>query len=236
MILIPVVDLLGGQVVHALRGDRRAYRPVVSALCAGSDPVTVARRLCAHCAARRLYVADLDALLGGVPQVPVLRALLQALPAVKLWLDAGLADPAAVRALHDHIGPAAARIVTVFGSESLRTPQQLERCFGNHQARRRAVLSLDRRAAQPLDPAGCWDAPQHWPRRVIMMTLDRVGADAGPDLRTLAELKTRSPTTVWIGAGGIRNEADLADAHKAGAAAWLVASALHHLRLAPREA
>ena len=30
--LIPVVDLLKGQVVRAVRGDRKAYRPIVSAL------------------------------------------------------------------------------------------------------------------------------------------------------------------------------------------------------------
>ena len=43
MILIPVIDLMHGQVVRAVRGDRHAYRPIVSALCDGSDPVTVAR-------------------------------------------------------------------------------------------------------------------------------------------------------------------------------------------------
>ena len=37
-----------------------------------------------------------------------------------------------------------------------------------------------------------------------------------------------------IGAGGIRDEADLRLAEQAGAAAWLTASALHDRRLAPR--
>jgi phosphoribosylformimino-5-aminoimidazole carboxamide ribotide isomerase len=65
------------------------------------------------------------------------------------------------------------------------------------------------------------------------MTLERVGADAGPDLDTLRDVQARSPATKLVGAGGIRHEADLAAAAAAGAQAWLVASALHDGRLPP---
>ena len=81
-----------GQVVRAVRGDRRNYRPIVSMLCRSSDPVEVARTLCSHCASKRLYVADLDALQGGAVQREVLREILAALPGLELWLDAGFAD------------------------------------------------------------------------------------------------------------------------------------------------
>ena len=43
-----------------------------------------------------------------------------------------------------------------------------------------------------------------------------------------------APRAMLIGAGGIRDEADLRLAAQAGAAAWLTASALHDRRLAPR--
>jgi uncharacterized protein related to proFAR isomerase len=247
--LIPVVDLLHGQVVRAVRGDRKAYRPIVSALCGSSDPVTVARILCEHCASRQLYVADLDALQGGAVQVDVLAGLLQALPGVELWLDAGLADAPAGEALRARLAPHAGRIVLVYGSESLRSRQALERCFDGGPANAvnaadvanaaadaqgagaGAALSLDRRDGQRLDVAGCWDAPQLWPRRVIVMTLERVGSGAGPDLQTLQDVRRLAPGAMVIGAGGIRNAGDLAPARAAGADAWLVASALHDLQL-----
>ena len=84
MLLIPVIDLMQGQVVRAVRGQRQSYRPIVSTLCEGSAPVDIAQALCRRAGARRLYIADLDALLGGAPQVDVLRELLQALPEVEL--------------------------------------------------------------------------------------------------------------------------------------------------------
>jgi phosphoribosyl isomerase A len=121
--LIPVIDLLGGQVVRGVRGDRQAYRPIVSALCGSSVPREVAQRLCEHCDARQLYVADLDALMGGALQVGTLRELLRALPAVEeLWLDGGFADAAAAAALVAALGRDGDRVVPVFGSESADAP------------------------------------------------------------------------------------------------------------------
>jgi HisA/HisF family protein len=232
MLLVPVVDLMQGQVVRAVRGDRRNYRPIVSMLCRSSDPVEVARTLCSHCASRRLYVADLDALQGGAVQREVLREILAALPGLELWLDAGFADADAAAALRDRLGADAERVRIVFASESLRSHAALEECFGaERRAGETALLSLDRRGGTRLDAAGCWDTPALWPAQVIVMTLERVGADAGPDLETLREVQSRSPGTALIGAGGIRNADDLARARAAGAWAWLVASALHDGRL-----
>lgn len=221
-----------GQVVRAVRGDRRNYRPIVSMLCRSSDPVSVAHALCTHCASQRLYLADLDALQGGAIQLEVLREILHALPELELWLDAGFADATSATTMRERLGTAAARVRAVFGSESLRSRAALEECFGaQRRAGDAALLSLDRRDGARLDASGCWESPALWPSQVIVMTLERVGADAGPDLDTLRAVQSRSPGTALIGAGGIRNVDDLDRARAAGAWAWLVASALHDGRL-----
>lgn len=225
--LIPVLDLRRGEVVRAVRGDRARYAPVRSKLVATAEPLDVARALLRAAGdARRLYIADLDAILEGAAQTEVLRALRQALPAVELWLDAGFADAAAARRLIAALAPAAGRapVVPVFGSESIADLAALE---GLGRDWPDALLSLDSRGGEALDPAGCRLHPQHWPRRVIVMTLDRVGSAQGPDLSQLQRVAARAGGRGLIGAGGVRGPHDLQAAAQAGASAWLVASALH---------
>ena len=231
MRIIPVVDLLDGLVVRAVKGERERYRPIESALCRSSDPLRVARMLLEHCGSRKLYAADLDALAGRAPQTSVIDAMLASLPAMELWVDGGFASPADAAAFLRALGERASRVTPVYGSESLRTAADADRCFADPA---RAILSLDRRNERPIDPAGCWSMPGRWPNRIIVMTLDRVGAFCGPDLTTFDEVRRRAPHARVIGAGGVRDADDLAAAQRAGAYAWLVASALHDLKL-PRQ-
>jgi phosphoribosyl isomerase A len=239
--LIPVLDLMRGHAVRAIRGERLAYQPLRTALCPHSDPVDVACRLLAAAArwpaepaaAPILYIADLDALMGGLAQVDVLTRVLDALPRLHLWLDAGYPDLAAAQTLRARLPPAAARRVRwVFASESLRDTLALQQaCARVPDQAPGALLSLDRRGDERLDRAGCWQHPEWWPDELIVMTLDRVGAGAGPDLAALREVHRLAPQARLVGAGGVRGAADLAAAQAAGAQAWLVASALHDLQL-----
>ena len=230
--VIPVLDLLRGQVVRAVRGQRSSYAPIVTPLVAGSAPVDVAAALRRYTGSHTLYVADLDAILDGQPQVEALRLLLAADPQRRLWLDAGFKTEQDLAALRADLGEFAARMRPVLGSESLASLPALQRMTADPQA----ILSLDCRLQQPMDPAGVWQQPALWPDTVIVMTLDRVGAASGPDLQRFAELRAMKPQATWVGAGGIRNASDLAQAGEAGAAAWLVASALHDGTLAPAKA
>ncbi|MBB5443906.1 MULTISPECIES: HisA/HisF-related TIM barrel protein [unclassified Paraburkholderia] len=237
MQVIPVLDLLDGQVVRAVRGERSAYRPIQSRLVATSDPLATARALLEASGARTLYIADLGAILQRGAHASTLAALRAALPGIELWLDAGFADYASMRALFEriddaidqHDSPAAgshlATLVPVFGSETLRDIHAL------HAAQRAGlapILSLDHRAGELLAAAALDRSSAWWPSCVIAMTLDQVGSYAGPDLATFERVRAQAAAhTTLIGAGGIRNRDDLAAAAGTGASAWLVASALH---------
>jgi len=94
-------------------------------------------------------------------------------------------------------------------------------------------VSLDRKGDRVLDRADCWQRAELWPRRVIVMTLDRVGTMAGPDLVTFGMVRSAAGPRQLFGAGGIRDEHDLRAAEGAGATGWLVASALHDRRIPP---
>lgn len=226
--VIPVLDLAGGQVVRGVRGERAAYRPIRSSLVEGSDPGAVAAALLPPSTDPRgdpvpLYVADLDAIQGGAAQLATLRGLLRSRADLCLWLDAGVSGIAVGEALREALGADPRRLRLVYGSESLAPGPADPGLAADPQA----ILSLDCRLARPLDPAGLWSRPALWPRTVIVMTLDRVGAAGGPDLATLPRLRALAPDRVWVGAGGVRDRDDLRSAAATGASAWLVASALH---------
>ncbi len=76
MQVIPVLDLLDGHAVRAVRGERTRYRPIESSLCATSEPLAVAHALLAATGARTLYIADLGAILQQGDHAGHLAALL----------------------------------------------------------------------------------------------------------------------------------------------------------------
>jgi phosphoribosylformimino-5-aminoimidazole carboxamide ribotide isomerase len=241
MQVIPVLDLLDGHAVRAQRGERATYRPIRSPLAGTSEPVPLARALVAAIGAKTLYIADLDAILadGRTNHAEQLAKLRSTLPDVEIWLDAGFADYAAMRALFDRIERVdsadrrtasrdrspLAPLVPVFGTESLRDRHALRAAETDGFA---PILSLDHRAGRLIGDAALDRSSAWWPSRVVAMTLDQVGSYEGPDLATFARIRERAPIgTTVIGAGGIRDQADLEAAAAAGATGWLIASALH---------
>ena len=215
--VIPVLDLRGGRVVRARRGERSSYAPIETPLAKGSAPGAVARGLLDAWPAEILYVADLDAIMDGTgPDLDALEAIAVACPGTALWVDAGFADAAAAEAfLVSGLGR------PVIGSESQADAGLVTRLAD------RAVLSLDTRGAERLGPPMLHDDPSLWPPEVIAMTLARVGAGAGPDLAALAVLRARASDRRLYAAGGVRGPDDLRALHGAGIAGALVASALH---------
>jgi phosphoribosyl isomerase A len=215
--VIPVLDLRGGRVVRARRGERSSYAPIETPLAKGSAPDAVARGLLDAWPARILYLADLDAIIdGAAPDLRALEEVAAACPGIGLWVDAGFTGPSSVDAfLATGLGR------PVIGSESQSDAGLVAR-LGD-----RAVFSLDTRGATRLGPAALHDDPALWPSEVIAMTLAQVGAGAGPDLDALAALRARASDRRIYAAGGVRGPGDLRALRAAGIAGALVASALH---------
>ena len=222
MDVIPVIDIKGGIVVHARMGRRDEYRPIATPLSATADPLDVVRGLLSVHPFGTLYIADLDAIERAGDNSAVLRHLRAELPGTTFWVDRGIADHTAAEAwLQADLGH------LVLGSE-VQTDIGLVRRFADHPD---VVLSLDFRGASLQGPPGLMAEPTHWPQRVIVMALSRVGSGAGPDVERLYGIRDVAPTKAVYAAGGIRDGADLAVLANAGIAGALVASCLHDGRL-----
>jgi phosphoribosylformimino-5-aminoimidazole carboxamide ribotide isomerase len=216
--IIPVLDLKGGEVVRAERGERDRYRPIVTPFSASSDPVAVAEGLRRLHPFSTFYIADLDAIEGRAPNSAALTKLRNMPDAPDLWVDAGLAEEETLAAALAEAG-----INQVLGSESQRDEVLLRR-FRDHPG---LILSLDFFADGFRGPQNLLDEPELWPQRVIVMTLAKVGSGAGPDFARLEEIKTKAGNRMLIAAGGVRGEADIRDLSSLGIAAALVATSLH---------
>jgi phosphoribosylformimino-5-aminoimidazole carboxamide ribotide isomerase len=221
--VIPVLDLKGGAVVRARHGLRHSYAPIVTKLARGSAPLDIAAGLLTVHPFRTFYIADLDRieLRGGHEES--LDALGAAFPSLDFWVDAGVRDVEEAYAwLARH--PSAH---LVLGSETLESPAGLAGLAKNG----RVILSLDFRGDSFVGQQALYDAPHLWPKRVIVMTLARVGGDAGPDMDRLLEVKRRAPHVMLYAAGGLRGVFDLMRLDQIGISGVLVASALHDGRL-----
>lgn len=226
MDVVPVIDLMGGEVVHARRGARGDYRPIASRLVTGSGPLAIAAALMRLAPFRTLYVADIDAIRGRGGHHRAVAALAAAHPGVELWVDRGEPD----LDLLDEIAPEE-RGVDVVGTESFEDVRSLAQALRTP----RAVLSLDHDATGPIGPQAAHAGPEIWPDRVIVMTLGRVGADEGPDVARVAEVVAKAGAREVYAAGGVRGADDLRRLQEVGAAGALVASALHDGRLTPED-
>jgi HisA/HisF family protein len=230
MKIVPVLDLKGGVVVHARRGQRADYAPLRSPLVDSSEPIAVARALCALCRTRTLYVADLDAIAGR----PVDEATLKPLSEVAdPWVDAGAVTRERAEALRRS---GAAR--NVVGTESLGAGAMNDGEEGPPR-----VLSVDLRDGRVISPdptlAGRSPAAAAPLVRamgvseVLVIDLARVGSGDGPPLDAVAELASALPGVAIYAGGGVRGDGDLGALESAGATGALVATALHDGRLTP---
>ena len=229
MRVIAVMDLAGGRVVHAVRGERERYRALQdSRVAAGADPLGVARAFRARLGLDELYVADLDAIAGRDGHHDAVAALARE---GRVLLDAGTSRPGEARRL---LGLGVERVVV--GTETLAGAAVYERLCAALPSRP-PVLSLDLRAGRvlSLDPGLAALDPLEalalltaaGAREVIVLDLARVGSGEGPDLDLIARLRERFGELVLLAGGGVRDAADLRALRDAGAAGALVATALH---------
>jgi phosphoribosylformimino-5-aminoimidazole carboxamide ribotide isomerase len=222
MDVIPVLDLRGGIVVRARMGQRDRYRPLESPLAPTSDPIDVMRGLYSVYPFKTFYIADLDAIMGTGNSEAVLWRLRAEFPAAVFWVDNGVADLPSARCWLD-----AGLGHLVVGSES-QQDTALVRHLCQHD---RVILSLDFRDQAFQGPTALLREAASWPRRLIVMTLARVGSGAGPDFDRLCAIRDFAAGRKIYAAGGVRGRTDLAALKRTGIAGALVATSLHDGRL-----
>jgi len=217
MHIIPVIDLKNQHVVLAQAGKRSNYQPLNTPLCPSADVFEVIQHFLALYPFKQFYIADLDAILNQGSHAELIQNVLQHYPDIIFWVDNGLN----VVDMNKYSYPPNYRIV--FGTESqtqIKAPLPAN-----------SLLSLDFQDEKPLGAQTIFDDSRFWPDSIILMTLNKVGMNSGPDFKKLAYYRQYYPDKNVIAAGGIRGLADLQELFHLGIKNALVSSCLHFGKL-----
>lgn len=236
MHIVPVIDLMGNVVVHAIAGKRSDYRPVKSVLTSQSSPEKVGFALFEKLRATVVYVADLDAIAGAAPGWDDYQRIAGC--GLKLWIDAGVSSPDRADEFQSGHEDFDCIDRVIVGLESINSPQALIQTV-SVIGRDRCTFSLDLSQGVPLTDSDAWagysaiqigqTAVEAGVNSIIVLDLAHVGTGRG--VRTLDlchQLRSRWPEITLVAGGGVRNLCDLRNLEKAGCDAALVASALHN--------
>ncbi len=222
MEIIPVIDLLDGQVVHAKKGQRQSYQPIQSSLCQSSEPIAICNALLELYPFKTIYIADLNAIQQQNSQqlnhFITIQSIQQKFPLLNIWLDAGVANRNDLSIWEN------CPYTRILGSENFTS---LGDYLSMKSGLKDFVLSLDFFSDGFRGPHELLSKTEYWPQRVIAMSLTHVGAAKGPNMALHHQLQQQSPLTQQIAAGGIRNAQDLYQLKDYNVTASLVASALH---------
>ncbi len=217
--VIPVIDVLGGKVVHAVAGDRSRYAPLTeSVLTSSSDPHVLLERL-AEKGFRKVYIADLDAIMHEEVTVDGLIAHAQKL-GLSVLVDIGRRGLERVDS---------EKVRYVLGTEYLRL-SEIEKVTG-----RVASLDLDGENARTLNGHVHYGEivellARCRPSLLIILRLDLVGTGRGLDtltLRIIRYVKSVMPDVEVLYGGGVRGLEDLRLLVEEGVRGVLIATAIH---------
>lgn len=223
-----VLDILNGAVVHALRGERRSYRPITefSRLVSTSEPLGLLGELCPQ----EVYVADLNLITGKGDN---LKAIGEISGMAKTMADIGISRLTDL----DRLPP---KVTAVLGTETASLSLIEEAAAELIRRGGRAVVSIDMKKGRLLssDPGLVGLEPIALLKSlnrldleaVILLDLERVGASTGLDTVFLKAASEASRHPLILG-GGIGGEEDLKALKDMGFAGALVATAVHNGRI-----
>jgi phosphoribosylformimino-5-aminoimidazole carboxamide ribotide isomerase len=223
MIIIPAIDIRGGNCVRLTEGDYN--RETVYE----EDPVAVARRF-KEAGARWLHVVDLDGAKEGRPNYTEIASRIVRETKLRVEFGGGVRTLEAARKV---LSSGVNRVV--MGSVLAKNPELADEIF--HSLGHQAVAGIDEREgkvatdgwtettevsgvefAQKLEAKGC--------PRIVYTDISRDGTLAGPNLEALSRMVEAVKIPV-VASGGVSCEDDLKAIEQTGAEAVIVGKAIY---------
>ena len=220
--VIFVLDILDGQVVHAVKGEREKYGPIhnFSKVCETSDPLEIIDELVPS----EVYIADLDRLGNRGNNDEVVKQI--------GWKSKTMLDLGATSMDDVHLGHELADSI-VIGTETA-THDMLENATGFYP--RSINVSIDIKGGQILTPEPAFKLPPieliqmlngYDINDLIILELSKVGTSSGINTEFLQQMVDHSDHNILLG-GGVKDKDDISLLKDVGLEGVLVATAVHN--------
>jgi len=240
--VIPVLDLMIGQIVLATGGKRDCYQPVNSRLCRSSRPLDVAKSIQAQTGCHTIYLADIDSFAGAEPSWRTYNELIEA--GFSLWVDAAWLQGKRLEKLQRQVSETE-KLKVIISTETLQELDQVKLIADIQELGFEPIFSLDQNEDRVIaqDRNLTELPPLEWIskacecglRQVILLDLSAVGTlkgvSADSNLASLIrEIREEAPDLCITSGGGVRSPEDVGELLSCGCKHVLVASAIHECR------
>lgn len=232
MKIIPVIDILHGEVVHAKGGQRSLYQPLKSPLFSSSKPIEVIKKL-EKIGFSMIYIADLDSIMNNKINYYLYNQI-HSNSNIELIVDAGIINNEMISQLFRE--DVKKIIIATETLSSVKFLKNAIKKFGNDHI----ILSLDLTEKKILNKINLKNEKKPIAflkslevfglSQVIVLDLTRIGSECGVDDVFVSEICSNVGLDVFVG-GGIRSISDLILLRKLGVQGALIGTALYSKRI-----
>jgi phosphoribosylformimino-5-aminoimidazole carboxamide ribotide isomerase len=227
--VIPVLDILNSEAVHAVKGERARYNSLKSKLFKSSDPVEILKVLKHAYKFNEFYVADLDAITRKKPNFELLADLLK-IPAIHLLVDPGIVDAKDIQQFSRYEIKK-----LIIGLETIQSLGVVEKAL-DLLGKKNLIISIDMYKGEILTKAEGLTNRSSLEivktidsmgiEELILLDLFRVGQKIGGIPQHYLEIQDSFNGSIYVG-GGIKDYKDILNYKKNNFAGILIATALY---------
>ncbi|MBY8984434.1 MAG: hypothetical protein KGD65_05175 [Candidatus Lokiarchaeota archaeon] len=227
--VIPVIDILNSKAVHAIRGEREHYKPLISKLFKTSNPLDILQVLAYNYEFKEFYIADLDAIINNKPNFHLLSKILK-MADLNIMIDPGIVNNNDI--LHFSKFDINKLII---GLETVRSFKVIKKAL-NIMGQNKLILSIDLfkeivlahtkriKDKNPIEIAKTME--EIGVKELILLDLFRVGQKIGGIPEQFLKIKDSFGGNIFVG-GGIKDYEDLIKYKEFNFAGVLIATALY---------
>jgi phosphoribosylformimino-5-aminoimidazole carboxamide ribotide isomerase len=227
--IIPVIDILKGVAVHAIRGKRNQYSPISSSLTHSTSPKVLAEIYSKELLSKQIYIADLDSIIDRNPNLNLLEDISKSLN-VRFLIDLG------IRSKTDILNVKQYNFKIIIGTETMESLDLID--FAKHTLGvERIVVSIDikdnkilssSQEIEALDPYSVVEkVVDKGIREIILLDLSKVGSKSGAFNENYNLIRNNFPHLEILIGGGVKNLDDITQLKRKGMNGVLIATILH---------